>query len=312
MHAIVFRDGPGAVLTLGICLLVPSSLVLSAPAAGQDCTSYVVVSAFDHKTGDDIKNLNAEDFEVKLGKAPLPVVSATQQFTDRLLVLLETDGTNNEKIEDVVSLATRLSRQAPEEKPIAFGVFVKKSAFTKGFTTDSKQRAAAIAEVAEEETSLGKQVHLYNALHQALAFFGAHQPGDAVLLIADGYDDGSDHSGNQVEKEFLTSGTRLFVMLRRTPSHVSGNFLWNPPEPQIHLIERMSAATGGTYTMFSARDFAFAWQGYMLGIRTPEGAGKHRKLKLRLQGMAAETYKRSNLYYPERLPACSATATASR
>jgi hypothetical protein len=317
VFAIVLPGGPKAAFALRLAILLLSSFilsghVLSAQAAGQACTSYVVVSAFDHKTGDDIKNLNAGDFQARLGKAAADVVSAAQQFNDRLLVLLQTDGTRNEKIEDVVNLATRLAGQAPEGKPIAFGVFVKRALFTKGFITDPKQRPREFSGIAEEEPSLGEQVHLYNALHQALALFGAHQPGDTVLLIADGYDEGSDRSGAQVEKEYVASGTRLMVMLRRTPSHVGGNFLWNSPEPQIHLMEAMSAATGGTYTMFSARDFEFAWQGYMLGIQSPDRNKKTRKLKVQLQGAAAATYKRPNLYYPERLPPCGDGMTAAR
>jgi hypothetical protein len=315
MFAIALRGRLNRAFVSGLSIFLLASAMVTAGTAGQACTSYVVVSAFDHKTGTDIKDLNAGDFRAKLGKSEVDIVSATQQFSDRLLVLLQTDGTRNEKIEDVVSLATRLARQAPEGKPIAFGVFVKRAIFTKGFATDQKQRGMDISAIAEEEPTLGKQVHLYDALHQSLAPFGPHQPGDTVLLIADGYDDGSDHSGHGVEKEFMASGTRLMVMLRRTPSHVSGNFMWTSPEPQIHLIEAMSMMTGGTYTMFSARDFEFAWQGYMLGIRLPETKKKTHNFKVQLQGPAAETYRRPNLYYPQQLPPCSATppeTTASR
>jgi hypothetical protein len=283
------------------------------PAAGQECTSYVVVSAFDRKTGDDIDNLNAADFEAQLGKTDVAVVSATQKFTDRLVVLLQTDETNNDRIEEVVNLATRMARQAPEGKPVAFGVFVKRSAFTNGFITDPKSRALAISGIAEDEPTLGKEVHLYDALLQAQALFGNHRPGDAVLVITDGFDDGSEHSGVEVEKEYMKSGTRLFVALRRTPSHVSGNFTWRSPEPLIHFVQKMSETTGGIYSMFSARDFSFPWEGYLLGIQVPEGSVKRQKLKVRLQGAAALAHRKTNLHYPERLPACSPeSTTASR
>lgn len=306
---------PSAACAAVVSIVLLSTAMARAQSEEQGCTSYVVVSAFDHKTGDDIKDLNADDFQARLGKAKVDIVSATQQFTDRLLILLQTDGTRNEKIEDVVSLTTRLARQAPEGKPIAFGVFVKRALFSGGFASDPKERTRNIGEIAEEEPNLGKEVHLYDALHQAQGIFGPHQPGDTVLLVADGYDDGSDHSGNGVKREFMASGTRLIVMLRRTPSHVSGNFMWTSPEPQIHLMEAMSTATGGTYTMFGAREFANAWQGYMLGIRLPEGKKKAHDFKVQLRGPAADTHRRSNLYYPQRLPPCSTAppaTTASR
>jgi hypothetical protein len=278
----------------------------AAGQASQACTSYVLVSAFDHKTGENIQNLTAGDFQAKLGKSEADIVSATQPENDRLLILLETDGTSNEKIEDLVGSAIRLARETPEGKPVAFGVFVKRWVFTKGFETEPKRRTAAISEVAEEESNLGQQVHLYDALLQGLAIFGAHQPGDAVLVITDGYDDGSDHSGEEVEKEYVKSGTRLFVLLRRAPSHVGGNYMWRSPERMIHQVEKMSASTGGTYTMFSSKDFTYPWQGYKLGIRLPETTAAHRKLNLRLQGMAAVTYRHPHLHYPERVPACAA------
>jgi hypothetical protein len=314
-RATEFRGGLSVGLAVGFVLFALSFYGVCPQAAAQSCTSYVVISAFDHKTGADIKNLNADDFEARLGKGKADIVSATEQFDDRLLVLLQTDGTRSEKIEDVVNLATRLVREAPEGKPVAFGVFVKRAAFTKGFAAESKQRSREISEIAEEEPSLGNQVHLYDALHQALQVFGPHQPGDTVLLISDGYDEGSDHSGSSVEKEFVAQGTRLIVMLRRTPSHVSGNFMWTSPERQIQLLKAMSTLTGGTYTMFSASDFKYAWQGYLVGVLLPEGHQRTgHKFQVQLQGVAAETYRRPNLYFPERLPPCSTapSTTASR
>jgi hypothetical protein len=311
----VFTAALGAHLkvacAVGILFFLLSTAMAQAQSETQACTSYVLVSAFDHKTGDDIKDLNADDFQARLGKAQVDIVSATQQFTDRLLILVQTDGTRNEKIEDVVSLATRLARQAPAGKPIAFGVFVKRAMFSGGFASDPKERTRNIGEIAEEEPNLGKEVHLYDALHQALGIFGPHQPGDTVLLVTDGYDDGSDHSGNGVKGEYMASGTRLMVMLRRTPSHVSGNFMWTSPEPQIHLMEAMSVATGGTYTMFGAREFANVWQGYMLGVRLPDAKKKAHDFKVQLRGLAADTHRRSNLYYPQRLPPCSTAPPAA-
>jgi hypothetical protein len=280
-------------------------------AAGQACTSYVLVSAFDNKTGQTIPNLTAGDFQAKLGKSSADIISATQPANDRLLVLLQTDGTSNEKIEDLVASAIRLARETPEGKPVAFGVFVKRWVFTKQFETATRRRAAAISEVAEEESTLGQQVHLYDALLQGLAVFGMHEPGDAVLVITDGYDDGSDHSAEEVEKEYVRSGTRLFVLLRRGPSHVGGNYMWRSPERMIHQVEKMSATTGGTYTMFSSNDFAFPWQSYKLGIRLPETAAARAKLNVRLQGMAAITYRHPHLHYPERIMGCPTEASAT-
>src|SRR5260370_40535706 len=222
--------------------------LLLLPAVGafaQQCTTYSVVEALDRKTGDDINNLRPEDFEASMGKSPLTVVSATQNFDNRVLVLLEPDSLRSERVEDMVNLVTRLVRQAPQGRRLAFAVFSKRSKFPKGFNPDAKQRAAEISEIIEEAPALGKGVSLYDALHDAIKFFGPRQPGDTVMLISDGFDDSSHRGASGVEKEFETSGIRLLVMMRQPLSHVTGNFLWKPPEHDREVLERMGARTGG-------------------------------------------------------------------
>jgi hypothetical protein len=287
-------------------------LLLSSWALGQSCTSYTVVDAVDRKTGDDVGNLNVGDFDAKMGNESLAVTSVTPNFSNRLLVLLETDGTEREKIDDVVTLATRLARQAPEGRQVAFGAFAKRSVFTNGFSGDPEERSRGISAVIEEAPSLGDRIAIYEALHNALALFGPHQPGDTVLVIADGYDDGSDHSGDSVEKEFVAKGTRLLVMLRQTYSHVTGNFVWKNPDIDRAILERMAARTGGVYTMFDAYAFGKAWRGYMVGVDIPEGGAKAHKWKLRLNSSATKPRRRLNLYYPEQLPPCASTVAQAR
>ena len=287
-------------------------ILFSSLALGQSCTSYTVVGAVDRKTGDDLSNLNSEDFDAKIGNEHLAITSVTQNFSNRLLVLLETDGTNSDRIEEVVSLATRLAREAPEGRQLAFGAFAQRSLFTRGFSGDAAERARQINAVIEEAPTLGKRIAIYEALHNALALFGMHEPGDTILVVADGYDDGSDHSGDSVEKEFVATGTRLLVMLRQTYSHVSGNFVWKNPEIDRAILQRMAARSGGVYTMFNAYAFGMAWRGYMLGIDIPENGAKAHKWKLRLHSTIAKPRRRFNLYYPEQLPPCAATLAQAR
>src|SRR5260370_4655392 len=149
-------------------------LLFSYWAIGQNCTSYTVVAALDHKTLDDIQNLKAEDFVAKVGNHPAPVVSVTEDFHNRVLVLLEIDGTKSDRIEEVVSLATRLARQAPDGKPLAFGIFARRSRFTKSFNTDSRSRAAGISALVRHAPTLATPIAVYDAPHNALAVFEPH------------------------------------------------------------------------------------------------------------------------------------------
>jgi hypothetical protein len=289
-----------------------SVLLLSAVGVfAQRCTTYSVVEALDRKTGDDINNLHPDDFQASMGKHPMAVVSATQNFDNRVLVLLETDSLRSERVEDMVELVGRLVRQAPQGRRLALAVFSKRSKFAKSFNPDVKQREAEIREVIEEETELGKGVSLYDALHDAIKFFGPRQPGDTVMLISDGFDDSSHRGAMELEKEFEASGIRLLVMMRQPLSHVTGNFMWKPPEQDRAVLERISARSGGTYTMFGAQLFDFAWRGYLLGVEMPDGQYKTHSWKIQLGPLASELHRRHTLYYPQKLPGCDSVQTES-
>jgi hypothetical protein len=271
---------------------------------GQQCTSYVVVAAYEHKLGADMENLKPDDFQVNVGQMPLAAVSAQQNFRNRLLVLVEADGAQkSDKLQEMVDVVTRWARQVPDGEPVAFGVFGKRALFTKQFFADPKERSKAISEVAEEAPTLGNRAALFDALHQGLALFGDHQPGDTVLLVSDDFDDASRHSPGDLEKEFLAKGIRLFLMLRQNPSQVGRDFLWRA-HTEGEILVRTSRETGGAYSEFSPSFFRFAWAGYLVGIKVEPGLSSHRKLKVKLKG-GTDFYRKAILYYPERLPPCS-------
>ena len=290
-----------------------SLLLLASFAVGQNCTSYIVVGAFDRGSGDDIDNLNSNNFQARMNGRDLPVVSVAQNFSSRLLVLVETDGTRREKIEDVVNTVTQLARRMPQGKPIAFGAFARRAVFTKDFSVDPEERNTAINEIREQSESLGKEVSLFDSLHEAIAKFGDHRPGDTILLVADPYDDNSHHSASDIEKELLHSGARLLVVLREHLSRVArDDFLWRSHEREKQFFSDMTARTGGAYTDFNAHFLAtFAWRGYLLGLQLPDNFNKPHKWKLKLGGEAAENYRKPVLYYPEQLLPC-ATGNAER
>jgi len=282
-------------------------LMVATWAAGQDCTSYVVANAYNHKLGIDLATLKVEDFEARMDGASLPVVSSTHDYKSRLLVLLETDGAaNNSKIGDVVDTVTRMARQAPDGQPVAFGVYAERAVFTKGFFADPEERTKAINAVREETGSLGKRVAMFDALLQALKLFGEHQPGDAILLVGFPYDDKSSHSAGDVEKQFLSSGTRLMTMLREPLSANSRDFLFNSHTAEKAMFLEFPEKTGGAHSHFDSHFFGWNWRGYMLALKVPGGKSSHdaKRWKLKFRGVAGDVFKKSELYYPQLLPPC--------
>jgi hypothetical protein len=291
-----------------------SLLLLSSVAIAQECTTYVVVPVIDHETGEEIDNLKLADFSANSGSTALPVVSAEHKFSNRLLVLLEADGIqSNEKLDYQVKTITKLAREAEDGKPIAFGIYSDHAVFTKHFSSDEKERTAEINSVIEETGALGKHVALYDALHEAIQQFGKHEPGDTVLLVGDPFDDDSHRSADQLEKEFLRSGTRLAVMLRQPFSRVNRDFMWSNHEREKATFDLLTSKTGGSYTVYEEHLFGFSWKGYMLGVQLPNGRRIPKKWKLKLSDSAPIEGRHPKLYYPEQLPGCvtQATATAS-
>lgn len=280
-------------------------LLLPFGAAAQECSTTVLVSFYDQLTKNEIETLKTDDLEVRIDGKKLPVLSASRDFNNRLLILLETEGSaRNDKLADLVSTVTQQARQAPEGKPVAFGVFAEKASFTKGFSSEPDMRTAAVNEVVEGAGPLGKRVALWDALHQALALFGPHQPGDTILLVGDPYDDSSHHSPDSVEKEFIASGTRLFMMRRMHGSRVDRDFLWSTHELEKSVLARITQETGGLLSEYVASLIRFAWAGYLLEIKLPPGLSKPHKWKVEFRGPAAETHRKTNFYYPARFPSC--------
>jgi hypothetical protein len=281
--------------------------------AGQECTNTVLVSFYDQLTTSEIETLNTNDIEVRMAGSSLPVLSFSRDFSNRLLILLETDGASkSDKLGDLVIAVTRQARTAPDGKPVAFGIFAQKSVFTKGFFSDPEKRTAAVNDVIEEAGSMGQRVALWDSLHAALQQFGPHQPGDTVLLIGDPYDDISHHKADDVEKEYLTSGTRFFMMRRMHASHVDRDFSWSTHELEKTVLERMTQETGGLLSEYVPSLIRFAWAGYMVTVQLPPGMDKPHKWKVQFRGPAVRMHRKTNFYYPVLLPPCDSRAAATK
>lgn len=289
-------------------------LFLCSLALGQDCTTSVVVNVFDDHLHSDVQTLQADDFQARMDKDVLTIVSTERDYTSRLLVLLETDGAaDDSKLHDVVEIVTRAARQAPEGQPVAFGIYADHAIFTKAFIADPEKRTAEINSVVEQMDSLGKRVALFDALHQALQLFGEHQPGDTILLVAGPYDDKSNRSPGAVEKEFLASGTRLMAMLRRPMSHVGrADFMFNNHEAEKSLFLDFAERTGGAHSEFDPRFFGFAWRGYKLQLKVPEHEHKAHGWTLKLRGAVEGAFHHSKIFYPELLQPCPAPAMQAK
>lgn len=294
-----------------------SLIALAAPVVlAQNCTTYVLVDPFNTKTGHGIDGLTAESFQALMGKTSLPVVTATQNFNNRVLLLVEASGSaDNKEVAALVRGIAAKARTAPAGRPIAFGAFAEETIISKEFLTDPQKRSSAIDEVLAQAAQLpGKYASLFDSLHQAVAVFGPHQPGDTILLLTDGHDNKSKRNLNDMEKEFAASGTRLLVVIRPifTPTGVFGDFRQHAKEENLSL-KILSSSTGGAYTGFRNDNFLeFAWAGYLLGIQAPATLDKPKEWKLQIKKSNGKIDKDAFLYSPWKLTPCSPVSTAAR
>ena len=247
-----------------------------------------------------------------MGHAPLPILSANPNFTNRLLVLLEVDqaGESN-KVGEMVDLITRMTRNAPEGKPVAFGIYATKSEFTTGFQADPTERNREINDVIERRSSLGDRVGMFDAMHAALALFSHPQTGDTVLLIGDPIDDHSHYSPSDLIQEYVRRGIRVTIMPRQPINHVERDYITNPHTVEKAFFDRISSLTGGFYTDFKARWFQSPWQGYLLAIQLPDGLNKQKSWNLRIR-RSIELAHKANVFYPSKLGPCSGATEAEK
>jgi hypothetical protein len=288
------------------CLLIFAASAIFA----QSCTTYVLVDPFDGKTGTGMDNLKAENFDAKMGSLSLPIVSATQSFINRVLVLIEIRGAN---IQQARALVQGSASHAPAARPMAFGVFAEEAFISKEFSDDPQKRSASIDEILTQAAQLpAKDTALYDSLHQAVAAFGAHQPGDTIVLMTDGQDYKSKHSPTDLTKELTANGIRLLVVIEPKAKPVGRDFAQHARESD-RALKIMSSSTGGAFNHSAyGKTLEFAWAGYLLGIQTPATLDKPKEWKLQIKNTKGEIDKNALVYSPWKLPPCAATTTAAR
>lgn len=305
-----------------VCFFVLIALITTTVFA-QTCTTYVLVDPFDSETSLGINGLKAEDFDARMGSKSLPIISATQKFNNRVLVLVEISGSSNNTpmLGNAQGMAD-LVRRAPAGRPIAFGVFAEEAFISKEFSADPQTRSSAIDGVLAQAARLpGKAPAIFDSLHQAIGVFGPHQPGDTIILLTDGHDSSSKRNPSDLEKEFAANGTRLVVdilpkikpLKPPVKPPVGPVFRQDAKEDEDRTLKRLTSATGGAYRYVKyTRLLEFAWSGYLLGIQTPATLNKPKEWELHIKDSDGKINKDALIFHPWRLTPCGSLTAAAR
>jgi hypothetical protein len=289
--------------------------LISALTEGQECTSYAAIYAFDHKTSANIMALKAEDLEAKIDTIPAPVTSLKPLSRNRILVLIEVSGRDEDaRIAGLVDGAVEVSKQAPDGLPVAFGVFGETTLLTDAFYTNAQERNANIDKIMSQAKALGKYPALYDALHEGLALFPNHEPGDTIVLVSDGYDNKSKRSDGDLEKEFRTKGTRLLIMTRPQNMLVKDKILqfnsrqdtssWRTTSGKRTLMA-LASITGGAHMGFmNPKWFLVASTALVVGVDVPANMNKPKPWKLEVRDSANIPNGKPTLFYPYYIIPC--------
>jgi hypothetical protein len=285
-------------------------LICSALAVGQECTSYVLVNAYNEKEKAEVNltSFSPADFDARVEKTQLSVVSIKPMEKNRVLILLDVTDRKDSDINRLINGVANAAKQAPEGMPIAFGIFADKPLFTPAFFRDAQQRGFNIDKVMGQADSVGKYRALYDALHEGLALFGEHQPGDTIFLISDGENGKSKRSYLDLEKELATKGTRLLTATRLP----QGGPL---PLSRIGVemaLGKLGLMTGGGGVPLTTLD-SLDWisKGYLLGINMPASMDKPKPWKLKIRDSAKVPPGKPTLTYPQQLAPCGKQLAAS-
>lgn len=295
-------------------------LAASHPVFGQACTTRVLVNVFDAKTGRVMPDLRPEYFQAKAGKTPLIVDGIEPIKNNRILVLVDASGGAEEpKVAESVSTIADVTRQAPPEMPVAFGIFGEQAFLPHTFVFNPNAVNAQIDEIMAQLSSpaLGTYPALFDALHDALALFGETEPGDTILLVSRGLNYGSKRSAKDLAREFSNAGVRLLVMTGEhlTPQHKGSASEWSTDEKSsgtlyagpgtVHLL-KIAQETGGSLVGFiGPRWFSAAAVGYSLRLQSPSSFTAAKSWSLEFTKAAQNAVGQVRLIRPQQLPPCT-------
>jgi len=289
-------------------------VLLSSLAVAQQCTTQVPVNAFDSSTRAFLYGLTPADFDAALGHAPLRISSVNPVFRNRVLVLLDARHNHDHAL---LTAMSALVSEAPPGMPVAFGILGVHAAFTGKFITDPDALSSAVDRVMANSNSAGEGIALSAGLTQALDVFGAHQPGDTILLVTSGVVGESTKKMGRLRKEFRRRGTRLQLLMGLLPveSDRPGDFgqlisAWDQTENFSPQLIHLANLTGGALMGFMNSDWLHAASsGYMLSIVMPATTRPH-NWKLRIRD-AGNDVPPADLFYPDHLVPCSTSMVAA-
>jgi hypothetical protein len=311
-------------LIIAVLLFLPGIFFRTATA--QTCEVTVPATIVDAQTGIFIPSITPAMLHAKIGKSFFPVSSVERIKTFRILLLLDASGSmtydssHDPKVDTVQRIKELLDENLwalPPGLEVGFGLFNKVAVFGNEFTLDPGRLHHLIPETTARLKRPGNgPTAILDAIHEALSQFGSVRPGDTILLITDGGENGSKKVlERNLAKELSRKGVRLFVVL------VLDRFSWLE-QRNINLADLAERSGGAVHTINSAfstradkeslallkQDLDRLWKeqvlsAYLLHFNMPADERREHKWILAVDP-AANGQKKVAAGYPSRLEPC--------
>ncbi|HYL92406.1 MAG TPA: hypothetical protein VEW69_04545 [Alphaproteobacteria bacterium] len=190
------------------CIIFILSFAILGFSQQTACTKDIPVGAISG-SGDSFRGLTAADFSGHIAKTPVAVKTVT--FDDgprRILIVMENGNkvSGNSKKAEAQMLSTMLESGRPED---SFGLIL-----THGTERAAKfgEQRAKLNELLSREADAkgGKEIGVLDAIAEGIDWFGAPQPGDAIIVVAVSLDGRQKTNHKAVAKALEEHHIRMF------------------------------------------------------------------------------------------------------
>jgi hypothetical protein len=205
------------VVTVCICLLGSSTLMVQRAVAASDCSvATIFLNAFDKNLNIE-RDIRAEEVKVEVdGKQTAILSLSLDTHPRRIVLMLDSSGSLEESAQQSkwgigLPAAAYAANVVPASASSALVTFSDKLHLESSDFENRKVVQRRIFDLAKRKPK--GRTSLFDSVHQALTEFTELQSGDAIYLVTDGADNGSRVSRAAVIAELIRSGIRVFVFL---------------------------------------------------------------------------------------------------
>lgn len=314
------------VWTVFLLLVLSSGIGHAQQSACLERTIPVSISSDD---GSQTPELTAASLEGTYDKKPVIVKSAQPAKTPpRVILLVDTSGSMRNLAGPSVDSAEAVVSRLPKDFPIGLAFFGSGTVPVVLPTMDRAEVTIQLEALRKHGRTFRGKTAIWSALQESVKMLGTPMPGDVIYLISDGGENASKAKESDIEKEFGSSGVRLFALLLKhvmpTPQNVG--------EDAGSILRDVAVPTGGTVIVqselgpefpVSEREMFVDKHGkptlleqilnrqvnqlrdfYLVEITLPESAERSRSWKLDLHGTNSSNRHGLTLSYPTRVWSC--------